>query len=527
MLDALLDFPQLETVTCRHEGGAGFMAIADARATGRPGLVMVSRGPGAANAAIALHSAQQDAVPLILVVGQVPRRSRHRQAFQEIDYQAMFGTVAKWVFEASEPVQLAEAGLKALRAATAGTPGPVVLVLPEDVQNQPVPKPSWYFSRPAPSLPVAPALEEVRGLLASCQRPLIVAGASFDRPGGRPALQAFAEAWHVPVATSFRRQDLFDNTHDLYTGELGLSCTPAQIAAYQRSDLILALGTRLGDVTSQGFQFPGVPMASQLLVHAHPDHAVIGEHRSAHHGLVCDPVELTRALRPSSPWTPPRGRRSWVWRASAEQRRSQSTCSHGHEGAEFEPLVLALGRHAPRELVLCVDAGAFAIPVYKRFSFKPPQRLLAPQSGAMGFAVPAAVAMQLRQPHAKVVCLVGDGGFMMTGGEMIAAVERRLPILFLVCNNASYGSIRAKQEQAHPGRPNGVHLFNPDFRELAMSFGMKSQRVDMDADLDAVIADALGLQEPTLVEIVAHARPRPTFRQNTEPVDERAALMAG
>uniref|UniRef100_UPI0028AAFD1B thiamine pyrophosphate-binding protein n=1 Tax=Achromobacter sp. TaxID=134375 RepID=UPI0028AAFD1B len=238
VLDALYDFPRIDVVTCRHESGAAFMAGADARLTGRPGVAMVSRGPGATNASIGVHAAQQDGVPMILLIGQVPKKDVRKEAFQEIDYQKMFGSMAKWVVEVSTPEELAAAAFKAIRVAVSGTPGPVVMVVPEDVQQAAVPQPAWVATPDSPAQPAPGTLERIHGLLAQARRPLIIAGGAFNRPDGREALRRLAERHTVPVAVSFRQHDIFPNTHALYAGDLDLATPAAQVAALDSSDLI-------------------------------------------------------------------------------------------------------------------------------------------------------------------------------------------------------------------------------------------------------------------------------------------------
>jgi acetolactate synthase-1/2/3 large subunit len=503
VLDALCDFPAIDVVTCRHESGAGFMACADGRLTRRPALVMVSRGPGASNAAIAVHTAQQDAIPLILVIGQVPADSVRRESFQEIDYQKMFGSMAKWVYEARHPEQLAEMAFKAVRVATSGTPGPVVLVIPEDLQQQPVPLPDWRAVPHAPAMPAPDTLAQVRQLLVAAQRPLIIAGGCFDQPGGREVLKAFAEAWQIPVALSFRRHDVFDNTHPLYAGDLGLSNRRDQMETFNRSDLVLALGTRLDDITTQGYSFPCIPQPDQDVVFCYPDDRVVGRHFAPRVGVVCDAVELARALLPAP--APASGRDTWISQACAVQRQQSIWPSPQvrADGVNFVDVVHSLARQAPADVLLCLDAGTFAAPVYKHFPFVYPQRLMAPLAGAMGYGTPAAVACALRYPGRKVVCLVGDGGFMMTGNEMIAAVERRLPILFILADNNCYGSIRLHQEVHYPGRHAGTSLFNPDFQRIAMAFGMAAESVTSPADIDAALARGLAAPGPHFLHVHA------------------------
>jgi acetolactate synthase-1/2/3 large subunit len=502
ILDALADFPQIDVVTCRHEAGAGFMACADGRLTRRPGVVLVSRGPGATNASIALHTAQQDAIPLLLIVGQIPKADLRKEAFQEIDYQQMVGSIAKWVVEVTEPEHLAAAAFKALRIATAGTPGAVVLVVPEDIQQQAVELTAWRAEPAAATVPTGATLERIARLLEQAERPLIIAGGGFDAPRGRETLIGLAQAYDVPVAVSFRRQDLFPNQHPLYVGDLGLANPQEQIEAFESSDLVVGLGTRLGDITTQGYRFPKPPRAAQTFVHAHADGHAIGLHVAPDIGVVCDPVALADALihaRQPQPLS-----RSRQWHAHLREiaaRIAQWPEQRAGDAVSFVNVVRSLAQHAPEDAVICVDAGTFAAPVYRHFPFRYPQRLMAPLSGAMGYGTPAAIATQLRLPTQKTICLVGDGGFMMTGNEMIAAVARQLPILFIVSNNNCYGSIRLHQERSYPGRHIGTSLTNPDFVKIAGAFGIEAERVTANKEIDAAIQRGLAAQQPYFIEI--------------------------
>jgi len=502
ILDALNDFPGIDAVTCRHESGAGFMAVADARLTRRPGVVLVSRGPGATNVSIAVHTAQQDAIPMILIVGQIPRADLRREAFQEIDYQRMYGSIAKWVFEATEPGQIAEAAFKAVRMAISGTPGPVVLVIPEDLQQQQVALPQWKAPEPVRTRPDDATVGQLLRLIEAAERPLIVAGGGFEAPGGREALSALAEAWQIPVALSFRRHDIFSNAHPLYAGELGLVNPEAQIDAFRESDLLLALGTRFGDLTSKGYTFPDLPRPAQTFVHAYPDDHMVGLHFVPDFGLVCDPVELALALTPAARPTIAQARMAWAKRLqdihasfTAWPQRSAD------DGVDFLQVVKCVSEQASADAIVCLDAGNFAAPVYRHFGFVPPQRLMSPLAGTMGYGTPAAIASQLRFPGRQVICMVGDGGFMMTGNEMIAAVERKLPILFILSNNASYASIRVQQEMHYPGRVIGTSLFNPDFEAVARAFGMRSQRVSRLDEVVAAVKRGLAGDGPYFIEV--------------------------
>ena len=348
ILDAIRDCAQIDLVTCRHEAGAGFMACADGRLTRRPGVMLVSRGPGASNASIAVHTAQQDAIPLIMIVGQVPKKDLRREAFQEIDYHKAFGSIAKWVFEATDPSQLGEMAFKAIRMATSGTPGPVVLVVPEDVQQQSVPQPDYIVRPNAPTSAAADTLDELRGLISTAKRPLIIAGGAFDRPAGREALQAFARAWQIPVAVSFRRHDIFANHDPLFVGDLGLANPANQIEAFRESDLILALGTRLDDITSQGYSFPDLPQPRQALVHCYPDPHIVGLHFAPQIGLVCDPVSLVADLMPRDAVVVPNTRRDWAARLrDIHEGIARWPARDPHDGIDFARVVQSLSRQAP------------------------------------------------------------------------------------------------------------------------------------------------------------------------------------
>jgi acetolactate synthase-1/2/3 large subunit len=502
LLDAVADFPQIDLVTCRHEAGAGFMACADGRLTRRPGVLMVSRGPGASNASIAIHTAQQDAIPLILVVGQVPRKDLRREAFQEIDYRALFGTVAKWVFEVTAPDQMAEVAYKAVRMATSGTPGPVVISIPEDLQQQEQASMPWLTRAQDPLVPSAQGLSRVKELLTAAQRPLIIAGGAFDVPGGREALAAFAQAWQVPVCVAFRRHDIFANSHPLFVGDLGLANPASQLELLHSSDLILALGTRLDDVTSQNFSFPQYPQPAQPLVHCYPDPRAVGLHYAAEVGMACHPKGLVEALMPLEAAPVPASRATWVHQLrQAHLQIAAWPSRQADDGVRFFEVVRHLKALAPDDLRVCLDAGTFAAPVYRHFGFDFPQRLMAPLSGAMGYGTPAAVATALREPQHPVVCMVGDGGFMMTGNEMILAVQRQLPILFILANNGSYASIRIHQDRAYPSRHLGTDLFNPDFAAMAKGFGMSVEKLEREDHIEAVLQRGLQAQGPYFIEV--------------------------
>jgi acetolactate synthase-1/2/3 large subunit len=502
VLDALNDFPQIDTVTCRHESGAGFMACADGRLTGRPGVMMVSRGPGASNGAIALHTAQQDGIPLLMIIGQVARADLGRAAFQEIDYQQMFGSIAKWVYQVTDPAQIPEAFMKAMRLATAGAPGPVVVVLPEDVQQQSISMPlrTTYSARKIVAAPEESA--EVARLLQSAKRPLIVAGGALENEAGRKALLEFAEAWGIPVAVSLRRHDIFPNHHPLFLGHLGHGYPAPLLKELHTSDVILAVGTRLGDITTQGYTFPRLPDPAQMLIHCYPDTKTVAWNFSPSVSLACDPTDLLVTLtKGRTKNTPDHSQWSSLLRRLYEDGNKWPN-RKPTDGIEFSDIVRCTMDHAKDNLVLCVDGGAFTVPIYRYARYTPPQRMLGPLAGAMGYGVPSALAAQLRLPDAKVVCMVGDGGFLMTGNEMMLAVQRKLPILFILANNGSYGSIRVHQERDFPGRRGlATDLANPDFVAMAKSFGMRGRLLDRSEDIQSAIKEGLAMNEPFMLEV--------------------------
>jgi acetolactate synthase I/II/III large subunit len=487
LLDALYGRGDIDTVACRHEAGAGFMAIADARLTGRPGIACVSRGPGASNAAIAVHTAQQDEVPFILIVGQVPARNVRRDSFQEIDYRAMYGSIAKWTAEVTDPTRMAETLLRAIQTATTGTPGPVVIAVPEDVLTAHVTAATVAPQAAVRAAPHPADIATLRGLIASAVRPLVLAGRSLDRPGGREALRGFLKQWNLPAVVSFRSQDLFPNSHRLYAGDMGLANPPDQMAVLRRADLLIVLGALITDITSQGYTWPDLVRPQMRLAHIHPDPSAIGTHFAADLAIACDPRELIAALGPPAPAR--QDREKWIEAVTAPRRRIATPRTFDvNDGVPFEDVVDLVGRNLPADAIVTVDAGTFGAPVYRVIPFAPPQRLLAPIVGAMGFGIPAAVAAALREPERPVLAFVGDGGFLMTGNELAVAMERKLPLKVIVSENRSYASIWIQQERDYPGRAIATTFANPDLAMIGAAFGFTVTRILSRKELDALPA---------------------------------------
>ena len=490
----------IDLVTCYHESSAGFMAVADGRLTGRPGVFLVSRGPGATNAAIALHTAQQDGVPVVLLVGQVPRATLHRGSFQEIDYGAMYGSICKWVVEVRDPARMPDALARAMHAAMDPTPGPVVVVLPEDVLDEVIPLPAVRPAVQAQTTPAPEAVRQAATLLQAADRPLILAGGALATGGGRAALRRVAEALDAPVMVGFRRHDLISNTHRLFGGDIGLSNTAAQLRDLADADVILAAGTRLGDLSTAGYTFPAAPWPAQPLIHVHDDARVIGTNHQPTVAAVCRAEAFLDAL--ADRLGPARAHPGWVDKVTAHQRRSAAWAPRtAPDGIVFGNVVQALRGRMPPDALVATDAGMSAGMLYRYFPFEPPQRLLATVTGCMGFGVPGAVAFALRAEGRRVVAVLGDGGFLMTSNELAIAVGRRLPIVFLLANNRSLGSIRVQQERLYPGRTSGTDLSPPDFGLLAQAHGCASMTVEREDEVGPALDRAFAHTDgPILVE---------------------------
>ncbi|TDR90067.1 thiamine pyrophosphate-dependent enzyme [Enterovirga rhinocerotis] len=501
LLDELERRNSISVVTCRHEGGAGMMAAADAKLTGRLGVCMVSRGPGAANAAIGMHAAHQDTVPFLLLVGQVSKAHLRRDAFQEVDYAKFFSGTAKWTAELSEPSRVADVMSRAIHAACSGTPGPVVVSLPEDVLGElvegPVPRPHRLVA----GGPDDAALAEVAVHLARAERPLLIAGGELADAEGRAALLAAAEAWQVPVMCSFRRHDLFPNRHPLFAGELGFFNTPDQLKRLAESDLILAVGTRLGDLTTHGYTFPVSPQPPQTLVHVLRDPDLLGVNYVPDLALACSARSFLRDLAGKAPGVvPDRG----TWPEDLKTVLEPVTTwvpKTAPDGVVFGNVIAELGRHIAPDAIVAMDAGISAGMMYRYYPWTPPQILLTPIAGTMGWGMPAAVAAAMRHPDRQVICMIGDGGMLMGGMELANAAEHGLPITIILANNASYGAIRLNLDRAHPGRRVATDLHNPDFQMLARSFGCRSFGIEREEDVAPVLAEAFATKGLTFVEV--------------------------
>ncbi len=512
VLDALHDTAgRLDYVLCRHEGGAAFMAAAWGKLTGSPGLCMVTRGPGATNAAIGVHTAMQDSAPMILLVGQVGTDMRGREAFQELDYRAVFGSMAKWVVEIDRAERIPELLSRAWTVALSGRPGPVVLALPEDMLVSmtgaaPLAAPVLVHE-PAPALA---AVDALLALLSQAQRPLLMLGGSTWTAEGRAALQAFAEASDLPVIAAFRFQDQFDNHSAVYAGEAGVGM-PAHVKRLVReADAILAVNLRFGEMTTDGYTLLEVPTPRQRLIHVHGSEAELGKIYRPDHAIQAGPNAFALALRPVSG-----DRAEWRRAARADYLASLNLPSLPSP-VDMGAVSAHLRQVLPADVIITNGAGNFAVWPNKFLQYGPQARLLAPQSGAMGYGVPAAIAAKVAHPDRLVICFAGDGDFQMTAQELATARQAGATPVILILNNGIYGTIRAHQERAYPARVSGTDMINPDFVALARAHGFHAERVETTAGFAAAFERAVAAPTGAVLDLAI----------SSEALTPRASLSA-
>ena len=510
VLDTLYDTPAIDCIACRHEGGAGMMALADAKLTGRPGVAFVSRGPGATNVSIAIHVAEQDAVPLVVFVGQVERKDIGRNSFQEVDYKKTLGGMCKGVWEVTDGRDLAGVCAKAFARAQRGVPGPVLVSLPEDMQFDAAAGPALPHATPRRRAPTADAISRTLALLERAERPLMILGGAF--PAGQnehySALAArVAEAFAIPVAAGQKNQHRFPNAHSHYAGHLGYNIPAAHLALVAPADLVIAVGTRLGDVTTQGYRFPAATQPAQPLVHVYPAAEALAHLYRPQVAVQSDCGRFLEALLARAPAPLPSPelsatRRDWI----ARLHDYVANLAHWNgdtatDGVVFGAVIHALNGLLPKDAIIVQDAGNHTGWVHRYFSFGGRETLLAASAGAMGFGMPGAVAASLRHPERQVVCIIGDGGLLMTGNELATAVQYGAKPLVIVSNNHSYGTIRQHQEKHFPGRVKATGLRNPDFVRWAEAFGVPAFRIARPEDVRDVLAQALAVAGPALVEV--------------------------
>ncbi|GAA2711696.1 thiamine pyrophosphate-dependent enzyme [Actinoplanes palleronii] len=499
LLDALAGEPALDVVTSRHEGSAGFAALADAKLTRRAGVLLVNRGPGAMNAAIALHSARQDGTPLVLIVGQVRRSEIGRSAFQEMDYHTTFADCAKRVWTAHDPGRLAELVTRALRVAESGTPGPAVIVVPEDLFGEPVAAATGGRVRRATIGRADPDdVARAAAMLAAAQRPLLIVGDRLGDERGRQALAHAADTLGVPVLTSNKRQDLLPGDHPAYVGHLTIATQPQRRAALAGADLIIAVGTRLDATTTQTHTLPG---PRQPLIHVYPDAQWLGHVHPPELGLDADPAAFLDDLCAAAPPRRPGGD---GWTRSLRALEADAGAWHpttAADGVVFGAVAAAIDQTAAPDAVFTVDAGNFTSWVHRYLPTTGCRRMLGTSASAMGFGVPAGVAAALRHPGRQVYAFVGDGGFLMTGTELATAVHRRCRLIIVIADNSSYGTIRQHQERSYPGRVIATDLVNPDFAAMAWAFGATGLSVNCAEQIEPALQVALNCTGPVVIHV--------------------------
>jgi|KBSSwiStaDraftv2_1062776.scaffolds.fasta_scaffold14193_3 acetolactate synthase-1/2/3 large subunit len=515
-LDALHDSNAIETIVCRHESGAGFMAVGDAKLTGRPGVAFVSRGPGATNASIAVHVAEQDAVPLVLFVGQVPRAEIGRRSFQEVDYGKTFADMAKAVYLIHDAARIPEVVARAFAEAQAPTPGPVVIVLPEDMLEDMADAAVVGPLRVPQAGPASAAdIEEIAAMIAKAERPLLIAGgAGLGTARGRKALLAASQAHALPVALTFKRQDYFPNTHPNYAGHLGFKIPKAAAERYLEADLMLAVGTRLGEVSTQGYTLPASPAPRQPLIHIHDDPRHLGRNYGAAKALVADPVAVLEALARLPGKAAARARAQWIKKLHEPVARAMPWAPPADGLLDMGPVVAALAERLANDAILLTDAGNFSGWLHRHFPFSGEHVLVGCVGGAMGIGMPAAVAAALRFPQRQVINFLGDGGALMTGSELATAVQYGAKVKTFISNNGSYATIRMHQEIAYKGRVHGTELKNPDFAKWAESFGALGLTVSSIEEAAGVVERVLAHDGPVVVDVrtaVEHITPFATI----------------
>ena len=510
VLDALYDTPT-RLITCRHEAGAANMAVAYGKLTGRPGVCLVTRGPGATQASVGVHTAAQDSAPLLLLVGQVGRGVRGRESFQELDVPAVFGPMAKWAAEADDPARLPELLARAFEVATSGRPGPVVLALPEDVLAA-----TARVADARPVRPVAPGvapadLARLRELLGGARRPLLIAGGPGWTEAAAADLRAVAEASRLPVAVSWRSQDVLDNRSGSYVGDLGVSANPALAERVRAADLVVAVGPRLGEITTGGYRLLEPPVPRQRLVHVHPGLAELGrlyQPTLAVNAAVGPFLAAWRSVPPVrgdawAAWTEAArsNYQAWVrpWPADAPARPGAAPAGPGR--VDLGQALAALRQRLPDDAVVASGAGNYSVWVHRFFQFRRHGTQLAPKSGAMGFGLPAALAAKVVHPKRTVVAVAGDGDFVMCGHELATAVQHGLDVVVLVVDNGMYGTIRMHQERAYPGRVIATDLQNPDFAALAEAYGAAGETVADTGDFPAALDRALEAGRPAVLAL--------------------------
>ena len=497
VLDAFHD-SDLAVTVCRQEAGACIMAEAVGKATGRPGVCFVTRGPGATNAAHGIHIARQDSTPLVLFVGQIARDTREREAFQELDYRAVFGSMTKWTTEIDDPARVPEIVSRAFHTAVNGRPGPVVVALPEDMLVERIAVADAPPFAPIETSPGPGEMEKFAEMLGGARAPIILLGGSRWSQEACDRMARFAQKYSLPVCTTFRRSSVFDQTHPCYAGDAGIGPNPKLLARIKSSDLVIAIGGRMGEMPTQHYTLLDIPRPQVPFVHVHPGAEELGRVYSPQLAINATPTAFTAALEELKFARAPAGDAK---AAHADYIEWTEKPTEQPGGVNFGAVMVWLRENLPADAVLSNGAGNFAAWVHRYFRFRRFAQHLAPASGSMGYGVPAAVAMKRLYPERTVVCLAGDGDFLMNGQEFATAVQYDLPFITIIIDNGMYGTIRAHQERHYPGRISATDLRNPDFAAYARAFGGFGVSVERTADFPAAFKAAQASGKPAIVRL--------------------------
>ena len=511
-LDGLADHPEIKTIICRQEGGAAMMAEAYGKMTGRPGVAMVTRGPGATNASPGVHIARQDSTPMVMLVGQVGRDAIDREAFQEINYREMFAPIAKWVGQIEQTERIPEYVSHAYHRAASGRPGPVVIAAPEDVLSGEADVPDAPHANPGVPKANPAELAHFGEILAGAERPFLMVGGPGWTAEARANVMAFAQRLSLPVAAAFRSQDRFDNDHPSYVGEFGIGANPALLEMLEKSDVLIAIGPRLGELTTAGYATVDIPVPRQKLVHVHPGAEELGYVYHPTLSINASMDSFAAGLKDvggndDSRWA----RRT---RAAHDAYLAWTEPEATVGDVRMENVMCHVREALPADTIICNGAGNYTAWVHRYNRYRSHTSSMAPTSGSMGYGLPAAIAAKLAAPHREVVCFAGDGCFMMTGQEFATAVQYELPITVVVVNNGMFGTIRMHQERNYPDRISGTSLVNPDFAALARCYGAYGAVVERDEDFAAALDEARASGGPAIIEL----------RMDPEALTPRATL---
>lgn len=503
VIDALYqNREQIQTIVCRHESGAGNMAEAYGKLCNEPGIAFVTRGPGATNASIAVHTARQDSTPMILFIGQVDTQAFGREAWQEIDYRHMFGSIAKWVDQIDDVQRLPEMIARAYSIATSGRPGPVVLALPEDMLSREVDSPVLTKYKRSGAAPSNEDIQSLEALVEKAKKPLLMLGGGAWTKDAGEKIAEFSNNHSLPMISAFRRQDIVDNLHSNYCGEAGLGMNPKLSARIQAADLILCVGARLGETTTNGYTLIDIPYPKNTLVHVHADANELGKVYQASLAINSTPTAFASAVfHLKNKGGDQESRKAWLKEARDDYLETLKPVK-AKSGVNLSEVMIALQKLAPKETVISNGAGNYTLWVQRFYQYRGFRTQLAPTSGTMGYGLPAAIAAKLLDQSRPAICFAGDGCFLMTSQELATAVQYGANVIVIVVNNGTYGSIRMHQERHYPGNVWATDLNNPDFVELARSYGANAERIENTSDFEAAFQRAINANKPTVIELV-------------------------